>query len=829
MNRGVSARQGNRAPALSYADHFGLPMEEVFAVTRELYDRAERVETGFFELDMLAESEKQLVRPQDQENIVSALDSVKHDFEELATTGNFHKGASVLRNAYRNYITNPLRAPSIAANQQLQESLHKIEELELPGHYSSIAAAMQQDEHHNTPIRLNPETGQIEGGVRPVNLASYFDIDGLIKEVLGDWHRYKDQFTVGGMWTDAEGLSPDVSRGLTPYLHKYTQTITELSPDKVAAGIISTIMSNPAAMAWLETKYHLDNYDPSTGGIRQIGRQDVNNLFMSTVDESGNRLSMVEARNDAELAVEGILTELRASVRQTNPNVTDEELYASIHRDRSLQFEIDRFVSSHGIKFAHRQVKPDHQIRKNYIYEGMVNRNIEAGHFSVFQYDAVDQTISPTKRLAQISELREQASILRSKLDNKNKVQELGGGGVSSGGGGVVGARITPSEEERYRIELDEIESQIRTNEAILSSLADETYPKLIRDNIASIFSNTGYLAGRNRAYTIHITSIIPEEELIKLASNNNHDEVLTRIDQGIKQLTKDSIGTSEEGTRGFIRGMPSTGISESEAERLSKRLRSNYMSTVERLYNKAIKRGTQQSEYFRNAVSIRPEGNMSEKLLNDFINFVTHENGNFVDINGVSTADKDRRKMLNEATDFQASFMATHDNYNLNIILSFTHDDERKSLIVTESPFLSGATQGVARDLIASSASGKYINHPGVASNLDDIGRGIDMSFLTVTNEDGRSIGTLGNTLDGLKLHMLPINSSTKDKPIIAHIRTPDGQLREFYLAFKNTYDGVEGFLDEGDGRGFRSIGFGPSPHSFLPKLHFRYMGQIY
>jgi hypothetical protein len=739
-------------------EHYGIPVETYQQVAGVMQQRYEQTEAQFEELRLVSEMDMQKIRSEfkdgaDGQAILNNINMVANEAERLAENGNFHDASAQmsLRNMYRKYTTDENRLAAINAREKQIANMEAIQSSDLPQPYKDRAMFVANSKEFNRDIQ--------NGGYVGWTPAEYVDINKTIKDYLSDWSSYTNSMSVGQYVNPATGkaVDPNNIAGNYPYLQKVIQSTSGITDQEVLGTITALIASDDKAMAWLESKYHMDNVDPETGRVKAATTMDVMRRIPVANKEGNKTLTQEERIEKASDALNGMIAERKTMYDGLGMDVDEQTILNEIHKERYLYDEMMGFVMGQGSKFIHQKTKLDYDFTKDYVYAGRLDdRN--KGIAYIRELGSKMESINPNELRSSVSELRVREMELQDKLN-----------------------QLDPTSEEWTftKADLDNVAAMRNTSNKILSDLYSSINLEDALPNMG-ISTSVGDIGARSR---LTVSDLGLDAKLLSdYIKNGNYDKV--------ESLVFDAIGNKYPGLKNEHEN-PSR-LSFRRESRLSERV-NKFTEALFTQLNERIDHS--KTNWHKNMMLITPENNMSADLLNNFKLDIQNGIGEpFVTLTGQSSADKSFRDKIKKADDVQVHY--TSDLNSGDLLFHVTWLDKNKDVIhsdLVNSNQVKGVNIGTGRDLMQLSTSDQFINHPENARAILETGINIVTMYQPTYRQTSQGlipINTLGERINSLNLQSRKPDSDgkvhSKEDPIVLVVPDADGVRRPVKLAFE-------------------------------------------
>lgn len=742
-------------------DYYGMPIEDMQRTSAILFDRHEQVRQGYDELAFAAEEEMHKVRDFDQHHILDLMKGIKSEIETATERGDFHHLSSQLSKTFRNYVTNDLRRHAIGARQELEAALESIQGLGLPGSYERKARMAQQGRGFNQPIEIDEETGEIVGGITPVPVSEYVDIQNMLEDLMKNWSSYmnteeiQDWQTMGG-----EAVSPS-NVGNFPFLEEMREKVSQIAPDEFYNAAMGMIMANDKAMDWIETKYMLDNLDPETGDIRDLTTDDLLYYFpVSPKDKDGNPLSRDMRIRQSQDAIRGAIQERRASYEARDMEVSDEDILRELHKEHYINNEMTGYMSGLGNKYVTSQTLIHRKFVKDYIYEGRLAKQSEFDAH-IRQLGASEYDFDPAVIRDSMQTIQEEVDYLKQELST-----------------------LEPNTDEYIRTKalLGTAKQRLNNREAILTdmygSVGKEDFINNLNKNVVwkqlmNDWFGSDYAALQNfdldKIYELHSTN---KEDKLK----EYFIEVLTKSDSITAQNFISSI-TIPGAVRATVRGAADLVRGDKDLDAIANR----FINELDKAFQGGI--DPSKTDWHKNMVIITFDdesgsGAISSRFEQDILQNLP---GVFKTWYGSSSEEKKYQDILDQTREADVHFVSDMSMGELYFHITLKDKDEEvlhRDLVHGNQ--LEGVNQGTGYDLMDASRSPRLKNHPTDARNKWVTGANIATMYTPTyrVTSDNRTIGSgsLQTRISELAPHLRDSGWINEDDPIYITDYQPDG-----------------------------------------------------
>ena len=701
---------GNLSYTETIPEYYGRPVEDYANVSQQLYQRNEQNRLAYEELALTAEMDLQNIRQEfrdgaDGEAILNSISNIEGAVSKYVEGGNFHSAGRAISNIYRGYITDERRQAAIGARQAQAAHMEAINSMDLPQPYKEAAMAISNSPGFNRSID--------EGGFRGWTPSEYVDINEMINKYMGNWSSYADSMEEG-MWSDATGGSVQMA-GNYPYLEKIVQRTSGISDEKVIAGITGLIASDPKAMAWLDSQYMMDNFDHQAGQLRQVSENElINTLPVPRRDDKGREIDRATQLENARNALQGIVNERMQAYEDMEIDVSEEQILQEIHKEQYMKNQMMKYVAGQGTKFAHTQIKIDHQIMQDYIFKGRMDAQSKGDAF-VRNLGAMPEMIDP----------KELESNMLSITDEIQKYQR-----------DLTDSSISEANRESIKENIKRLESR----RSDINYLMQDLYNSVDDDTLKSIID-------------------IKSNQLVNLDNNKIFNFIRSGDLDKLQQYIHDEY----------------TGINVNPSLRAkyAEEAKHRYNSLISRV-NKGIDKS--RLSWHEEMISITPYNNRSADLLNRFAaDLKENPSLAFVTYTGTSSTEKDYQKKIKGADGIHVHYTGNIRNGDLLFHVTWKKGDELLHSDLINSNQITGVNAGLGRDLIELSYSDKFKNHPEDAANIRTVGENTVVGFQPIYTDSNLN-SSIGNFADVLRNYNLEVRDSFITSPMVFRAHGRDG-----------------------------------------------------
>jgi hypothetical protein len=412
-----AAQYGTLSHTDDIIDDHGIALEQLVDVAYKLYDRGEANKEKVFQLQLAGIADMQNVTSKNRHIVESSLKRVEESLEPFREGKNFHEAGNQVLSSYMEYITNPARNAAIVGKERMMADMKLITEGKayenMPQTYRDKALRFMQSDGVDVPITVN-EDGSISGGYMGYTPAPYVSAQDVLKDILSDMGNFKDSHSSTGTSGIGGASAGDLMN--SPFLQTYTQKVTGLSEDRMAAVIYPTLMNHQGYKDWLETKYFLDNVDPNTGQFSPITERDVvGNFIMFKENKNGSKRTPEELEAEGMFLLEGAVDNLKRTLKyEEGTEITDEDALRIIHKQAFAEREIQQAAAPYMAKYIHKQTEVSSTISANNAYSQMMKiREEEKKNWLVnaFYADSPGSNFIFSEAIKEISQLEEQFKI----------------------------------------------------------------------------------------------------------------------------------------------------------------------------------------------------------------------------------------------------------------------------------------------------------------------------------------------------------------------------------------------------------------------------------
>ncbi|KAF5080357.1 hypothetical protein DSECCO2_119990 [anaerobic digester metagenome] len=747
---------GNLSYGTSIVQDFGTPVEDVQRVTAELFQRHETNRVAFAELEMLAESDKENIRkehPEDMAIVDEVVSEIGSNIANYIEGGNFHNASQVLLTQYKKYATNTKLDGAKQARIKQIALMDEIDKLKGYSEDDKIRIKNIANSKTFNKAITTDEKGNVVGGYTGWKPAEYVDGKELIKEFASNWKG--DDIT-----TESFNLA---TTGSSPWIQGMIRRDAGLSGEEYVNGATALLMNDDKYMAYLQSKYIIDNFDPSTGDIRNV---DMRELTYYNFD----RIPAIDAKTKKEIPELDRLEQARDAVSgsiirmqqeyfdRTGKMISDEQAMKELHRNNYINDNINGAVMSLYEPYVHTISERRQKVMADDIYKAKFAKALETT-VTLSPFGAQDVTFDVKKNRAKVQEAQARLNNLDAQIRNKSKL-------LSSN-----------PKDELLQNELDGLKKE---RDALSGTIALQ---KNVFDNLMGEFKDEEINAVLNAIskYTPNLYKSIGEAKLREaIKTGNTTDITANPIGTAISKGVGSTSAEFAKPIANLIGGM--IGTSSSDVEFVN--------DLINKFYENHITRAGANNAMYSSYMLIQADGGTTDQLREGVLNAIKSGTP-FETVDGRSSVDKTFQEEIGEYKDVDFHFIADTKNNTLLGVVSYTDKDNNVKTAMIKPPILAETSAGIYRELTISSSNPAYNKFPEYANVLYTFGTSnlakMEPVYLSA-DKDSRVIGDLGTVLSELNMENAINMANTMNNPIILKRGG-----RGLVIAFEKSYDGIK------------------------------------
>lgn len=799
---------GNLSYNTSIVQDFGTPVEDVQRVTADLFQRHETNRVAFAELEMLAESDKENIRkehPEDMAIVNEVVSEIGNNIANYVAGGNFHNASQVLLTQHKKYATNTKLNSAKQARVKQLALMDELDKLEGYSEEDKIKAKNIANSKAFNQAITTDENGNVIGGYTGWKPSEYVDGKALIKEFASNWKG--DDIT-----TESFNLA---TTGSSPWIQGMIRRDAGLSGEEYVNGATALLMNDEKYMAYLNSKYIIDNFDPNTGDIRNI---DMRELTYYNFD----RIPAIDAKTKKEIpeldrleqardAVSGSIIRMKQDYfDRTGQEISDEQAMKELHRRNYMNDNINSDVMSLYEPYVHTIAERRQKVMADDIYVASFKKSL-------------DNIISATPLSSDVGGLnasdlfnnynqqihrRNEAKI---KLDNVTK--KYAGINTPTAKAAIAAAQadynsIAAATDFTNNV-IKNVVGEIPENELdnIFTKLFNSFNPikSMAYDNLGDLMNLVGKENLREAIRTGDITKV---ENLVNVEINKTRSSVtplsfipgLGKTIQLGANYVKDYILDNK-----YIKGL------------------NVLKNEIEDIYKERMAKA---GEFYKNYTLIQSTGGMMEETRQAMLNAIK-AGATYETLDGRASSSNNYQEEIKGYTDIDINFVT--DNVTKEVIGLITHSfgknskGEQSKAPVThliKPPVLPGALNGVYRDMVTESINNPaYRNYPEQARHNIEIGKAgmVRLRPAFSNNDINTAIGSFGDAINSLGVDQYSAGTSTDKIPIW----TATNKGKGIRIAFDKTDEGVKfkyNFSNDSKGWIYPYSSTKPNVHSWLP-----------